>query len=564
VANVDLVRAWQLSEAGRDRDALTLAITAVAAIDAHRYTLVTARDRETWSMQSAYAYELAFELAERVGDSRLVAELVEAARVQAVPTDGADVHGAAALAGLLIEAARREPDDGEGPSGFRGDDVGPSAALIAAGVQPLAPTRGVRIRGANDVRGGLDPVDLEDVARALGGHGAWWWGSWVAGSTLWWAVVPPDGDVEAGAIDLDPGTAAAAALDLLDAALPIAHTSEDDYAFADRVRAGGLVDPVAERRLAVDLGRALIPPPLREVLRRAGGDPLPLVIAPAGRLGRVPFAALAVDDPEATSEPRRLVETAVIRLAPSVALLAAVRDDASSGRRGAAGPGPLLVGVFDPDEAHSLPQAAALGAALATAHPAMTRLQGGTATPSSLRTALARPEARPGDPGVLVYSGHAASPAPGVALLCLGRDGSGPDCPVGEQCCGGSALTSAALCREAWTVPGRVLLSACDTAGAGSSGAAGEWLGLGPALLWAGARCVVATAWPTLDHPNTGELDRELVRLLVEDADPATGLRAVQLERLERWRATPPGGDPVDDWGPIFWAGYLVVGFANG
>jgi CHAT domain len=58
------------------------------------------------------------------------------------------------------------------------------------------------------------------------------------------------------------------------------------------------------------------------------------------------------------------------------------------------------------------------------------------------------------------------------------------------------------------------------------------------ACLLRGARHVIGTAWPILDHPAILRLEEELLKDLVGGADPAAALRACQLRRLASWRAS--------------------------
>ena len=115
-----------------------------------------------------------------------------------------------------------------------------------------------------------------------------------------------------------------------------------------------------------------------------------------------------------------------------------------------------------------------------------------------------------------------------------------------------------------YPMPGRVLLLGCDTAGAATLGAGGEWMGLAPAFLWAGARVVVATLWPTLDHPESLKFEAALVDVLKREVDPASSLRVLQLEALQDWRrmTLAAGVDSVPAGTPLVWAAYAAIGFA--
>ncbi|WP_425558397.1 CHAT domain-containing protein [Kribbella ginsengisoli] len=111
------------------------------------------------------------------------------------------------------------------------------------------------------------------------------------------------------------------------------------------------------------------------------------------------------------------------------------------------------------------------------------------------------------------------------------------------------------------------MLSACGSAGSGGGGS-GEWLGLAAAVLWAGAREVVATAWPIWDLPFTRDFDLRLADALRSPDSAAASLRKLQLECLAQWRASTH--DLTSDRNlpphlhshafPLVWAAYQVVG----
>lgn len=90
-------------------------------------------------------------------------------------------------------------------------------------------------------------------------------------------------------------------------------------------------------------------------------------------------------------------------------------------------------------------------------------------------------------------------------------------------------------------------------------------MGLAPAFLWAGARNVVATLWPTLDDPETLAFETTLVDVLKGDPDPAVSLRKLQLEALRKWRsgAGSAGTDCVSQGSPLIWAAYAAIGFLS-
>ena len=82
--------------------------------------------------------------------------------------------------------------------------------------------------------------------------------------------------------------------------------------------------------------------------------------------------------------------------------------------------------------------------------------------------------------------------------------------------------------------------------------------------MWAGARMVVATSWPTLDDPRTLAMDIALVEILTTASDPAEELRKIQLDKLRMWRSGPQEKvplSPIRGWSPLFWSPYIAVGF---
>jgi CHAT domain-containing protein len=281
------------------------------------------------------------------------------------------------------------------------------------------------------------------------------------------------------------------------------------------------------------------------------------VIAPAPQLGSVPFACLGLDDGRV---PRRVIEAAVIHLAPSTALLDVV---ARRVQRKVGPPWPLLVVIADPTE--DLPGAAKVVRDLTELAPRIV-LRGRAATPSALTGALTG--ISPGAPGLVVYAGHAASAEPGQAYLLLAsEDGQSSTSLSARELLSGIPGEPG----YRYPLPSRVLLAACATAGAEAAGPAGEWLGLAPATLWAGASVVVATSWPILDEGLTPELTARVAAMLATAADPARALRAIQLDMLGHWQAGEATNRACGDQtpastkaSPIHWAPYVVVGILHG
>ena len=161
---------------------------------------------------------------------------------------------------------------------------------------------------------------------------------------------------------------------------------------------------------------------------------------------------------------------------------------------------------------------------LRTALTAATNLQPWQATRDNVVAALPKDVGRH---GIFVYSGHVSKSdpaAPASAALRLGHD---PDDPQ-------SWLEAKDFLHA--TSPGmwdRVLLSGCSSAGAEASA---EWLGLAPAMLWAGADRV-ATTWDLLDSVDTTALELAMIEALRGD-DPVRELADIQRAHLDQWRGS--------------------------
>lgn len=533
-----------LRELAQPDEALSLALSAIRGFDAIRYGLDNPMSRNAWARNQHKAQALAMEIASERGDVQLISEVIEAARLQTIPA-----------------LDKPFPGDQVRPSS---EKTGPPPGLNAVDSLKLSPPRPVSVAGLSRLAAGdaSNAVELTKVAAEIGGANAWWWGTLQVEGRLWWSLLRPDGVVEAGSIAIERRSPEIEAILAWIDALPLGNSAER---IAEVVRAGPLSERSTEQVFSDRLGRVLLPSSLREALmsRSEEDEPLSLVVAPCGLLGAISVAGLGIGDG------RRVIEAAVVRLAPPAALIAALAQDAEGGRRGFGGPGALHVGVFDPAAGPSLPQAGRLEAK-ADAGAALSRRN---ATPDRLRDALQTTIVEPGQPGLFLYAGHARRPTFGLSLLCLHRpDGERPSCPVGD-CCGGSPVTIGDLLipredsgRGRFSMPGRVLLFGCDTSGASDLGAGGEWLGLAPAFLWAGARNVVATLWPTLDDPETLAFETALVDALKRDPDPAVSLRKLQLDALRVWGAgtDSTGPDGVPQGSPLIWAAYVAIGFFVG
>jgi hypothetical protein len=119
-----------LATNGAEDAGLRLMLPALLALDALRFRLPRPRDRRAFRTTIDYAYEVAFEAAERTGDKRLFAELVETARGNGVPSFGYTNSATTQLrrgGDLLLKPPSRE---------FAGPAAGASVEDIALGPPP--------------------------------------------------------------------------------------------------------------------------------------------------------------------------------------------------------------------------------------------------------------------------------------------------------------------------------------------------------------------------------------------------------------------------------------------
>lgn len=297
---------------------------------------------------------------------------------------------------------------------------------------------------------------------------------------------------------------------------------------------GPWVDPVAERRLAVRLGRTLLPPALRDALATGDGTAPPTVwIATRGWLAQVPWDALAVDDDGAV----RLVEVAQVVGGLPATVVSEARDAVTCD--GAVlrvvDPGPTRHGRLYPatpdawwdrcaDDEDVLP------------------LPGRTLDADGLSRAL-----RLG-PRRFVYFGHAV--------------GGSPDAPAAA----GMVLTAASgdadvLSAYRWLgeperypCPSRLAIIACGS----DDGAHIEQSGLPVAAVRAGARLVTVTRWTLPVAPGRGDAcPTTRLGLAVDTAHaqdgPVAALRQWQIRRLRAWR-----GSGARDDAPLLWASLVT------
>ncbi|GIM88717.1 CHAT domain-containing protein [Paractinoplanes toevensis] len=480
-------------------DALNNRIEALAALHWARHHLQNLEERRLWWRTVNTSFEKAMTQAVAGQDWATLAELIESARLQLSPLDDESSGGRTAPYIRVRGVSRIE-----------------EAAWYRPGERP-------------------DTYTVEDMARFTLGPGTWWWSTWSVTDRIFWALVPPDGPVTGGVLACGPGSAVAATLADLRAAVPIRYPGEQDDSFRSRVFGGALCGPArAEADLARRLGD-LIPPDLRDVI--VDEPRTRIAVAPAHVLANVPWPVIVV---VRHGKSARLIDRCQMVIAPPAALLGAIalRDRAS-------GDAPLGLAVLDPggDEAPPHAQLRALrdlGDMLpgvrTVGHTDVVDLDGFDAilqnTPAESSAVFAC-HTHPGDGsplsrGLVVRPATKADPRPVI-------------------------LSAADLINapSRHPVPRQALLLACDSADLGQA-AEGEWLVLGPAMLWAGADRVIVT---TFDTPDLNVVDRQLVQHLLDGHDMVESLRAVQ--------ATPLRGLSEPDKRlahPLFWAGYVAMG----
>ncbi|MFJ5645638.1 CHAT domain-containing protein [Streptomyces sp. NPDC093223] len=504
--------------------ALDSRIEALAVLNATRHELRDADERRRWWTVFGRAAVRAMAQSVAGADWETLAELIESARLQLGP--GAD--------GDAFDALHAD-----------------------------APF--IRVRGGSRMEQALwyrtdrpnRVFALEDMAEIALGPGTWWWSTWVHEETVFWSLVPPSGPVSGGSFSIAPTTEPAGALADLRDALPTPYPGEDGASWEARVlNSPLLVGPArTESSLASRLG-SLLPPPLARALLDTEGR-MRLAVAPAAELGHVPWPVVGI---LGDRQDARLVERCTAVLVPPAGLLARLADRPRPGDAP-----PLALAVIDPGG--DLP-----GVAEEDRLPAARQLL--PLLPEHVRTIA--PDT---DMSLGAFAGRLreiASETTALFACHVGADGDSSARgivlrPRGEEPASAPALvlTSDLLVSapRRFPMPQQVVMLACDS-GDVTNAAAGEWLVLGPALLWAGAARVVVTSYPVLDTAEeedsasgTGAdggagnvIDRQLLAAVIDRRPLIDALHDIQRAQLARWRATCSQGAPVH------WGGHLAMG----
>jgi hypothetical protein len=314
----------------------------------------------------------------------------------------------------------------------------------------------------------------------------------------------------------------------------------DDEIVALQTFAGGYLDQAnsqpwtsytAEWVLASRLGSLLIPSVLRQALL-SSESPISLVLA--GNLTTLlPVSALGVAD-----DSTRLIEYADVRVQPPAILVRSLERSSSF----YAEQWPVRVACLNPtaDLEHS--SHTDLNAEIVLTCPKNQRRTTELASEENFRSAFSATDG--GQPGIFFYSGHVSSCDDGGLNTALELHG-GDVITAGDW----FGITG----KSELKAPTRAIISACSSSGAAGTGS-GEWLGLGAALLVAGARQVVATAWSIPDSRFTSQFERALLERMTHCDDVAAALCDLQREALRDWRAG------VRTASPISWAAFQCLG----
>ena len=487
---------------------------AAEAIDRYRHQLGTPADRAA-VIRTVYSgmFMVGIRLALRCGATEQVAALIEHARVQPVLADP------------------------------------------AAEDRPFLPPMPVAAVGGRRERA-VGRAVLADEAVRLGGRGARWLGWWLNPDVIVGALTAPRGTTvlvrtvedelatlaaalpvplqEERAAAADDGTAARAALYRTlrgplahdpDMAALVASTLPGPVREAAEAAGGYDVSDLDDASLLWPITRMLLPEPLRAELSEAHqrGRRLPLIVAPPPELGRVPWAALPIEDPAVATSSVRLVETADVTVALPVSLSVWCGQRVSAG----GGQGAALL-VTDPlgDLRH-----------LRTLNLSGARRLGWNHEPAT-RAAVLRlaPQSQLFVLGAHVTPGTDADPALSAILLAHPAGGQDP-------------VTVADLARV--RVPPSCVLFTCDGAGAGVGN---EWTGIATGLVWAGAEWVVATVCPTIEDKTAASLDQTLLDSVARSG-PREGLWTWQRDLAAARRRARSTANA-----PLRWATAVVTG----
>jgi tetratricopeptide (TPR) repeat protein len=513
-------------KAGRDglqdatSNALLHSLEALRVLDEHRHSLPTAADREfVLSVTYEPVFPLAVDLALSLGDGDLVAALIERSRVQPVLPD--TPNGGAFRRPAPVRARPR--------------------SRVVSGFGP--------------------PVTLSTMAnRLVGEHGMWvgWWqgGSGTITSTVTQdrtvietisdpdytlallalaSPMPTDLEIELAAGHLETANRMAT---MRAAAAPLCRSPATYELLAATFRPtereavlAQLNHPLLsgdDRTLLWEIAKSVLPNGLLVSLQAhdGSGPRQGLLLAPIARHGRIPWAALPIEEPRQFGGLiRRLVDVAdVVVTVPASLLQEPVAQSKRKTRRSG------HVAVIDPTG--DLPACRSV-----TIEADAVRLGHGhrRATRQELDEVLSQ------KPHQLTIIGHVVpgrADDPAASAVVLG----------GELDTERDFVTVEALSQR--EVPPVCVLLGCDSAGAATGN---EWTGPVTGLIWGGAHTVIATVAPVLDDRHAAPGDTELLGAIRKHG-ALEGLWSWQRSCARRW----DHGDREEGVSPYRWATVIV------
>lgn len=518
LVEVLLTEARRAAQAGSHAARLRIATRALMELDGTRYRLAAQSSRTSWSRRFQRALSVALDAAHREQEHTFIAELLEFARIQALPAT-----------------------------------TGEAAGDIVLSTPPVVQLRGCARLARPGEPGRPDPVALENAANRAAGRGAWWLSYWEADDWLYWALIPP------GASDIRTGRESIAAssdlgrdLATLQHALPNLLAGEDTAAADFRIaRSPLLCDPAAELRLSTRLGRHLLPTQLIAAARAhdRGAGRLPLAIAPSASLGLIPWGLLAALRHGGRHD--RLLGLCDWVLAPSAALVS------QAPRGSTASQTPLALSIADTTDRSPfgvLPGARSQAQAL----PTSVSVLGGQHWARDVASVSAfEQKLKQLGPDITVaffchaVRGSSLEPSRGGLVLATPTQASveGDALEHLEILSPGRIFAMAA---RGVPMPAQVLLQACDTS-ALSDAASGEWLTIAPAFVGAGSREVIATLFPT---PDISLADDPVIQAAIDGRSLSGALALMQRTNLARWEL----GQATDlAHTPLVWAAYAPI-----
>ncbi|WP_030487000.1 hypothetical protein [Micromonospora chokoriensis] len=536
--------------AGEGTTALIQAGSALTAAQHGRYMLPSAAWRDSWSRTQLDAHSTTLAMASAGGDSALVAEIIELTRGEVLPAV-ADARTLSALAALDATA-----DDVEHVGGADSAEVAEEVATVAAlqGLSPVRQPPRVRI-GSNLRLPSLDPkiaeIGLDRELSAIGPR-TWYWSAVTVLDDCYWAVRDPAGRWSHGRIPLSEGTPAAAAYgDLLDA-LPFSRPGEDAEQVRDRVVAGALgrsAGPQAELDLLARVAAAFLPRPLAEGLHRTAGDATLVVSLPTA-LGHLPVAGL----PLAPHRDLRVIERAAVVHMPSWGVVHAARRSRTGPTPGGWPARLAIVAPHGDDDMRVLERPEGVDRIVRgplTKQQCRDLLHAMNEDRAWLLTLIGHVDAVPGNTAAGGLRLTAAEPGPVDRLTMSDLVGTG----AGNE--GGGSGDAA---NRAFDMPERVVLIGCGSIGIGPPPSliagqtpASEWLGLGSAVVLAGASHVCCALYTVYASTHLKRMTDGLIAGLSSGTAPVSELRRVQLAELARWR------DGQRTY-PVLWLALAYVG----